>query len=58
MIHVLVDRERSIKSVAVESKKFLPISLIRVIIPVGALISIRDTRMIPEILKTENNNEK
>ena len=58
MIRVHVVRERSIKSVVVEGKKFLPISLIRVIIPVGALISIRDTRMIPEILKTENNREK
>ena len=29
-----------------------------IIIPVGTLISIRDTRMIPEILKTENNKEK
>ena len=58
MIHVHVVRERSIKSVAVESKKFLPISRIRVIMPVSTLITIRDTRMIPEILKTENNKEK
>lgn len=58
MIRALADRERSIKSVAAESKKTLPISLIRVIIPVGTLIPIRDTRMIPEILKTENNKEK
>lgn len=58
MIHVHVVRERSIKSVAVESKKFLFIFRIRIILPVGALIPIRDTRMIPEILKTENNKEK
>jgi hypothetical protein len=38
--------------------EYLEINFIRVIIPVGTLISIRDTRMIPEILKTENNKEK
>lgn len=53
MIHVHVVLVRSIKSVAVESKKFLHISIIRVIIPVGTLILIRDTRMIPETLKTK-----
>lgn len=58
MIHVHAARERSIKSVAVESKKFLHIPLIGVMIPVGTLIPIRDTRMIPETLKTKNNHEK
>lgn len=58
MIHVLVGQERSIRSVVAESKKLLHILAIRVIIPVCALIPIRDTRMIPEILKTENNKEK
>lgn len=33
----------------------LHISMIGVIILAGTLILIRDTRMIPEILKTENN---
>ena len=58
MIHVLVGQERSIRSVVAESKKLLHILAIRVLIPVGTLIPIRDTRMIPEILKTENNKEK
>lgn len=58
MIHVLVGQERSIRSVVAESKKLLHILAIGVIIPVGTLIPIRDTRMIPEILKTENNEEK
>ena len=58
MIHVLVVLVRSIKSVAVESKKFLHIPLIRVIMPVGTLIPIRNTRVIPETLKTKNNHEK
>ena len=55
MIHALVGQERSIRSVVAESKKLLHIPFSRVIIPVGTLITIRDTRMIPEILKTENN---
>lgn len=58
MIHVLVGQERSIRSVVAESKKLLHIPFGRVIIPVGTLIPIHDTRMIPEILKTENNKEK
>lgn len=58
MIHVHADQERSIRSVAVESKKFLHIPLIRVIISLGTLIPIRDTRMIPEIIKTKNNHGK
>ena len=58
MIHVLAGRERSIKSVAVESKNFLHSPYIRVIILADILILIRDTRMIHEILKTENNKEK
>lgn len=58
MIHVHAARERSTKSVVVESKKPLHIPFIRVIISVGTLIPIRDTRMIPEILKTKNNHEK
>lgn len=33
----------------------LHISMIGVIILAGTLIPVRDTRMIPEILKTENN---
>ena len=58
MIHVLVGQERSIRSVVAESKKLLHILGIRVLIPVGTLIPIRDTRMIPEILTTENDKEK
>lgn len=58
MIHALVGQERSIRSVVAESKKLLHIPFSRVILPVGALIPIRDTRMIPEILKTENNKKK
>ena len=58
MIHVLVGQERSIRSVVAESKKLLHILAIRVLIPVGTLILIRDTRMIPEILTTENDKEK
>ena len=58
MIHALVGQERSIRSVVAESKKLLHIPFSRVIIPVGTLIPIRDTQMIPEILKTENNKEK
>ena len=54
MIHVLAGRERSIKSVAVESKNFLHSPYIRVIILADILILIRDTRMIPETMKTEN----
>lgn len=45
--------------VILENIKFpLHIPLIRVIIQVGTLIPIRDTRMIPEIVKTKNNHEK
>jgi len=36
-------------------KKSLHIPPIRVILPVGTLIPIRDTRMILETMKTKNN---
>lgn len=58
MIHVLAGQERSIRSVVAESKMLLHIPFSKVIIPVGTLILIRGTRMIPEILETENNKEK
>ena len=58
MIHALVGQERSIRSVVAEGKKLLYIPFSRVIIPVGTLIPIRNTQMIPEILKNENNKEK
>ena len=58
MIRVHVDQERSIRSVVVESKKLLHIPLSGVLIPVGTLIPIRDTQMIPETLKTKNSHEK
>lgn len=58
MIHVHAGQERSIRSVVAESKKLLHILFIGVKIPVGTLIPIRDTRMIPEILKTENNKKR
>lgn len=58
MIRVHAGQERSIRSVVAESKKLLHIPFSRVLLSVGTLIPIRDTRMIPEILKTENNKEK
>ena len=58
MIYVCADQERSIRSVVVESKKLLHIPLSGILISVGTLIPIRDTRMIPETLKTKNSHEK
>ena len=55
-IRARVVLERSIKNVAVESKSPCLFPASESYLPAGTRIPIRDTRMIPEIIKTKNNH--